>query len=105
MIYWKCTVVLYNIENGSSTDKHFPKYGPSNIAFHFFQEFIYSCFHEAFVKNFMRKLFFFIVNFPNSYQIYYNTDKNDKKNRHQRIKKQPHYECLVCLFSIYFQNQ
>ena len=72
MIHLTCIVVHYVNLNSSSINKRFLNDGPVNMQSHFFQFFIYVYFNEAFVKHFMKKLFF-NTSFPNSFQdvVYY----------------------------------
>ena len=73
LIYLKCIVVGYSNGNESFTGRLLSNYGPLNMLFHFFRYLIYSVFHEAFVKKFMKKLSFFNSNFKNQFQdvVYY----------------------------------
>ena len=69
MMHWKCTVLLCTIENWSSANKHFPKYGPSNIAFHFFSRIYLSLFSRGFCQKFYEKIVLFYWKF---FQIHIN---------------------------------
>ena len=68
LILLKCIVVGYSNGNESFTGRLFSNYGPLNMLFHFFRYLIYSVFHKAFVKKFMKKLSFFSSNFKNPFQ-------------------------------------
>ena len=72
MIHLKCAVVHYANLNSSSINKPFLNYEPLNMLFRFFRFLIYVDFNEAFVKKFM-KLLFFKTNFQTSFQdiVYY----------------------------------
>ena len=68
LILLKCIVVGYSNGNESFTGRLFSNYGPLNMLFHSPRYLIYSVFHKAFVKKFMKKLSFFNSNFKNSFQ-------------------------------------
>ena len=73
LILLKCIFVCHSNGNESFTGKLFSNYGPLNMLFRFFRYRIYSVFHKAFVKKFMKKLSFFSSNFKNLFQdvVYY----------------------------------
>ena len=64
----KWFVVGYSNGNESLAGRLFSNYGPLNILFHFFRYLIYSIFHEAFVKTFIKKLSLLYSNFKNPFQ-------------------------------------
>ena len=64
----KCTFVGYSNGNESFTGRLFSNYGPLNMLFYFFRGLIYSVFHKAFVKKFIKKLYFLSLNFKNLFQ-------------------------------------
>ena len=63
LILLKCVAVGYSNGNESFTARLFSKYGSFNMLFHFFRYLIYSVFHWTFVKQFMKRLFFFQLKF------------------------------------------
>ena len=73
LILLKCIFVGYSNGNESFTGRLFSNYGPLNMLFRFFRYLIYSVFHKAFVKEFMKRLCFFSSNFKNLFQdvVYY----------------------------------
>ena len=62
MMHLKCTVVHYANLNSSSINKPYLR-ADEYATLPFFQFLIYIYFNEAFVKNFMKKLSFFNINF------------------------------------------
>ena len=73
LILLKYIVLVYSNGNESFTGRLFSNYEPLNMLFHFFRYLIYSVFHVAFVKNFMKKLSFFSSDVKNPFQdvVYY----------------------------------
>ena len=70
---FKMSFVNYSNLNSSSIKKPFLNHGPLNVIFCFSRLLIYVCFIETFVKDFMKKLSFFNINFQNLFQdvVYY----------------------------------
>ena len=65
MIHLKCTVAHYANLDSHSINYPFINYGPFSMLFRFFRFLIYVYFNKAFVKNFMKKKYHFLIQISN----------------------------------------